>query len=77
LLTALLLLIPTAWLAIVFFALAMFRLAAQSDDSQAVALAERIAMSYRAERKAGPAERPADELPLEAKRRLYRAAGRS
>jgi hypothetical protein len=55
----------------------MFRLAAQSDDSQAVALAERIAMSYRAERKAGPAERPADELPVEAKRRLYRAAGRS
>jgi hypothetical protein len=75
-LTALLVLIPTAWLAVVFFAVAMFRLAAQSDDSQAVALAERIATTYRAERRAGPAESPADQLPVEAKSRLHRAAGR-
>jgi hypothetical protein len=77
LLTVLLLLIPTVWLAVVFFAVAMFRLAAQSDDSQAVALAERIATIYRAERKAAPAERPADQLPVEAKQRLHRATGRS
>jgi hypothetical protein len=76
LLTVLLLLIPTVWLAVVFFALAMFRLAAQSDDSQAVALAERIATIYRAERKAATAE-SADQLAVEAKQRLHRATGRS
>jgi hypothetical protein len=73
LLTVLLLLIPTVWLAVVFFALAMFRLAAQSDDSQAVALAERIATIYRAERKAAET---AEQLPVEAKQRLHRATGR-
>jgi hypothetical protein len=39
----LLILICTAWLAVAFFALAMFRLAALSDDSHAVALADWIA----------------------------------
>ncbi|MGA2319443.1 MAG: hypothetical protein ABSG95_01700 [Solirubrobacteraceae bacterium] len=51
----LLILIPTAWLAIVFFALAMCRLAALSDDSRAVAFAEWIAVSYRGEREDVPA----------------------
>jgi hypothetical protein len=50
-----LILIPTAWLAIVFFALAMCRLAALSDDSRAVAFAEWIAVSYRGEREDVPA----------------------
>lgn len=38
-------LILTAWLVVVFFALAMFRLAALSDESGAVALAEWLATS--------------------------------
>lgn len=42
------LLIATAWLAVVLFAATMCRLAARSDDSRAVALAERIATSYKA-----------------------------
>jgi hypothetical protein len=42
----------------------MCRLAALSDDSSAVALAERIATSYLAEHIAVPADSPAERLPL-------------
>jgi hypothetical protein len=64
-------------LAVVFFALAMFRLAALSDDSQAVALAERIATTYLAERGPMPDEGPGDHLPGEPQQRFHRATGRS
>jgi hypothetical protein len=42
----LLILIPAIWLAVVLFALAIFRLAALSDDADTLALATRIAASY-------------------------------
>jgi hypothetical protein len=64
-------------LAVVFFALAMFRLAALSDDSQADALAERIATTHLAERRPTPDEGPGEPLPIEAQRRFHRATGRS
>jgi hypothetical protein len=40
------LLIPAAWLAVVYFGLMMCRLAARSDRSQAQALAEWVTKSY-------------------------------
>ena len=66
-------LIAAAWLAVVFFALTMCRLAALSD----VALAEWIATRYLAEHKAVSAEGPAEQLPLDPQRGVYRATGRS
>jgi hypothetical protein len=68
-------LIPTAWLAFVFFGLTMCRLAALSDDSYPVALAEWIATSCLAEHEAVPADGPAEQLPLDAQRGAYRATG--
>jgi hypothetical protein len=68
-------LIATAWLIVVFFALTMCRLAARSDDSQAFALAERIAMSYLAAHKAVPADRPAEQRSPDPQRAVYRATG--
>src|ERR1017187_8011839 len=47
--TVLVILISTAWLAIALFALTMFRLAALSDRSNAVAWADWIAASHLAE----------------------------
>jgi hypothetical protein len=61
-------------LTVVFFALAMCRLAARSDDSDTLALAERIATSYRAEQKTMPAEPPVEQLPPDPQR-VYRATG--
>lgn len=58
----LLIIIPTAWLAVVLFALTMCRLAARSDDSRAVALAERVATSYPSERRSVPEEAPPERL---------------
>lgn len=55
-------LIPTAWMAVAFLALAICRLAALSDDSGAVALAEWMATSYFAEHKDVPAESPSEQL---------------
>ena len=69
------LLIPTAWLAVVFFALTMCRLAALSDDSHAVALAEWIATSYPIDQKAVPADSTAEQLPFDPQRGDYRATG--
>lgn len=68
-------LVPIAWLAVVIFALTMCRLAARSDDSHAVALAERIAASYLVEHKGAPAEGSAEQLPLDPQRGVYRATG--
>jgi hypothetical protein len=61
----LLILIPTVWLAVVLFALTMCRLGARSDDSRAVALAERIATGYPSERRGVPEETPIERLPHE------------
>lgn len=59
----LLILIAAAWLAVAFFALIMCRLAALSDDSRAVAVAEWIAASYLAEHKGAPVDSSAEHLP--------------
>jgi hypothetical protein len=64
-------LIATAWLAVVLFAWTMCRLAALSD----VALAEWIATRYLAEHKAVPAGSPAEQVPLNPQRGVYRAMG--
>jgi hypothetical protein len=53
----------------------MCRLAARSDDSEAVALAERIAMIHLAEHQDAPAGRAAERLQHQPRRRFYRATG--
>ena len=53
----------------------MCRLAARSDDSEAVALAERIAMIHLAEHQDAPAGRAAEHLRHDPRRRFYRATG--
>jgi len=68
-------LIPTAWLAVLIFALTMCRLAAVSDDSHAVELAERIATSHLVEHQVVPADSPAEHLPLDSQRGVHRATG--
>jgi hypothetical protein len=70
----LLILIPAAWLAAVFFALTMFRLAARSDDSDAVALAELIAVGQLAEHRPMPADAPSPQVPSDPGR-VRRATG--
>lgn len=64
-------LIATAWLAVVFFALTICRLGALSD----LALAEWIATSYVAKHKDVLAEGPAEQFPLDPPRGGYRATG--
>lgn len=59
----LLILILSVWLAVVLFTLTMFRLAARSDDSRAVALAERVATGHPSEREGGPEGTPAERPP--------------
>jgi hypothetical protein len=68
-------LIPTAWLAVLFFALAMCHLAARSDESHDVALAEEIATSDRAARENLVAGGPPERLRSDPQRRVYRRAG--
>jgi hypothetical protein len=63
----LLILIPTAWLAVLFFALAMCRLAALSDDTYDALLAERFADA--------PVDSPGERLALDPRRGGYRATG--
>lgn len=65
-------LIATAWLVVVLFAVMMCRLAARSDDSQAVALADRIAMGHRSAQ--GSAEGFAEPLRSD-QPPTYRATG--
>jgi hypothetical protein len=62
-------------LAVVFFALTMCRSAALSDDSNDVALAERIATNYLAEQKAVLADSRAEQLPTDPHHEAYRATG--
>ena len=71
----LLILIPTVWLAVVLFVLAMCRVAARSDDSHAVALTEWIATSNLAEHEAAPADSPDEQLVFDPQRGVERAAG--
>jgi hypothetical protein len=52
----LLIIIPVAWLAVLAFAVAMCRLAALSDSSRAIALAERFAVRNIGDRRNVPAE---------------------
>jgi hypothetical protein len=69
------LILITAWLAIVFFGLMMCRLAARSDDSHSLELAEWIAARRIAGRD-GPSTDAATEQPLfEAQPERYRATG--
>ena len=68
-------LIPAAWLAVVFLALTMFRLAALSDDLDDIALAERIAAGRLADRKAAAARVLPTQLGLDRERRVYRRTG--
>jgi hypothetical protein len=70
-----LILITSAFLAVLFLALTMCRVAALSDDCHAVAVAEWIATTYLAERDAAPAEGPGEQQPSEAPRGAYRRAG--
>ena len=65
-------LIPIAWLAIVFFGVAMCRLAAHSDDSHTAALAEWLSTHYRAgqELEADPSS-----AQYQHRRGAYRATG--
>ena len=58
----LVILISTAWLATALFALTMFRLAALSDRSNAVAWADWIASSQLAEHREQPADSSAEQL---------------
>ncbi len=73
LVTVLFILIPIAWLAVLLFALTMFRVATVSDDSDAVALAEWIAMSRGNEDRAVPTDTAAEQLPTDPQGTAYRA----
>ena len=73
-------LIPTAWLAVVFFALILCRVAALSDASHAVTLAEwidttEIDTSSLTEHRAVVADGDPERLPIDPQRGVYRAAG--
>jgi hypothetical protein len=71
-----LILITSAFLATLFLALTICRVAALSDDSHAVAVTEWIAATYLAESDAAPAEGPpAERQPSKAPRGAYRRAG--
>jgi hypothetical protein len=63
----LLILIPTAWLAALFFALAMCRLAAVSDDTYDALLAERFADA--------PVDSHGERVAIDRRRGVYRATG--
>ena len=69
------LLIPAAWLAVLFFACAMCRLAALSDDARMSALDARLAAGDFPEQRSVPADAPDDQLPHDVQRGGYRAAG--
>jgi hypothetical protein len=71
----LLVLVPAAIVAVALLGLGMCRLAALSDSSQAVALADWIATSYRAEHKPGPAELAREQIPLDPRGGSFRATG--
>jgi hypothetical protein len=64
-------LIPAAWLAVLFFAWAMCRSAALSDRSRAVAWEEAVGAGTAA----ATADLPDEQLPPDARRGDFRAAG--
>jgi hypothetical protein len=68
-------LIPAAWLAVLFFAWAMCRLAALSDHARAGAPDERIGTSHAAEHESAPAGSPNEQPACDIQRGGYRAAG--
>jgi hypothetical protein len=72
LVTVLFIVIPTAWLAVLFFAASMCRVATLSDDRHAAEVAEWTAMSYLADRGEASAKRPAEQLPFERRRAAHR-----
>jgi hypothetical protein len=69
------LILITAWLAVVFFGLMMCRLAARSDDSQSVELAEWIAARRIAGRDAPSTDAATEQPRFEAQPESYRATG--
>jgi hypothetical protein len=70
-----LIIVPAAWLAALFLGLTMCRLAALSDYSQAVALAEWMASNRTQERASGLLDRTSEPLPADPGRGAYRATG--
>jgi hypothetical protein len=69
------LILITAWVAVVFFGLTMCRLAARSDDSHAVELAEWIATRHIVGRDAPSTDSATERLPFDAQPEGYRATG--
>ncbi len=76
-LAVLFILIPTAWLAAVAFALIMCRVAAFSDDSHAVEVAAWLAANYHREHPSAQADSLLEQLPFDLPRAAYRGRGRS
>ncbi len=74
-LTVLIVLISTAFVAAALFGLSMCRLAALSDENQAVAVADWIATSCLAEHKAVAADRESAQLPFQPRGKAFRATG--
>lgn len=70
-----LIIVPAAWLAAVFLALTMCRLAALSDYSQAVALAEWMTINRVKERASVSLDQTSEPLPADPRRGAYRATG--
>jgi hypothetical protein len=68
-------LIPTAWLAVVFFALKMFHVASHSDDCYDLAMAEGIAANHVGEHWAFELAFRARRLPPDPRYRIGRATG--
>jgi hypothetical protein len=71
----LLIIVPAAWLAALFLGLTMCRLAALSDYSQAVALAEWMASNRTAERPFASLDQTSEPLPADPRRGAYGATG--
>jgi hypothetical protein len=68
-------LIPAALVAAVALGVSMCRLAALSDRNQACALADWMAMPYRAERQPRTTERLSEGPPFDSRGETFRATG--
>ena len=73
--TVLLVLVPTAFVAAALLGLSMCRLAALSDDTHAVAVAEWVAATHLAEHKAVLGDRACGQLALDSRGEAFRATG--
>lgn len=71
--TVIFIIVPATWLAALLFGLTMCRLAALSDDSQAMAVAEWIATNRLPGPQSDPVITPPSQLPYSP--RDYRATG--